>query len=195
MAYGMSVYDNPTPMPDSPLQIQDIKAHYANSDLRSYFGPDYGRTAPVLIKFKQTFPLLEDHQVLELKRILAMRPVGADHIIAADLLYMYRPIPAVLFEPMMDCAIDYEDPSFNRVFLRPCMKAFGDKAVADMLLKKFRQGDTTRKDGIVRLLYWFRYKNEDDVQDLYKAVRRNKEIIWLKNRLRTMLQKIQKGWR
>ncbi|NML39939.1 hypothetical protein HHL17_22250 [Chitinophaga sp. G-6-1-13] len=157
-------------MSTSPLQIQDIRAYYDNSGEYHYFGPDYRRAAPILIEFKKAYPSLEEHHLHELTAILAKRPVDSDHIVAADLLYMYRPIPAVLFEPMIDCAIDYRDPSFNRIFLRPCMKAFGDKAVAEMLHKKFLEGEIIRRIGVASLLYWFWWKNKEDVQVLYETI-------------------------
>lgn len=152
------------------LQIQDVWAYYNDSGEHCFFGPDYGRPAKALIEFKKTYPALTEQHIQQLKCILIKREVGSEQIFAADLLYMYRPIPLSLFEPMIDCAIDFRDPSFNRIFLRPCMKAFGDKAVADMLQRKFLEGDIIRRIGIASLKYWFWFKQYEDVQAFIETV-------------------------
>jgi hypothetical protein len=58
----------------------------------------------------------------------------------ADLLYLYKNFSEELFDPLLDTAIDYKDPSFNRIFLGPCLWSFGRKVVVTKLINKFDTG-------------------------------------------------------
>jgi pimeloyl-ACP methyl ester carboxylesterase len=60
----------------------------------------------------------------------------------------------VLFQPMLDAAIDEVDPSFNRYFVEPCMESFGPRRVNEYLLSVVASGTDVRKAGAVNALYW-----------------------------------------
>jgi len=146
------------------IEIDECLAKYL--ELGEFFNPDYGEGNEVLIQFKKGNKILNNDHIDALVTILEKRPIGRDHYFVADLLYLYRPIPLPFFQPMIDCGIDFKDPSSNRSFLRPCLRGFGEMAVAQLLLKKFNEGDKIRKIGIMTLLYWFRSKEEDVLDDL-----------------------------
>jgi hypothetical protein len=63
-----------------------------------------------------------------------------------------------LFEPLLKCAIEDEDPSFNRIFLRPCISAFGFDTVRKALAEKDETGNIPVQEDIKRLQYWLHPK-------------------------------------
>lgn len=122
--------------------------------LGEYFSQDYGRDNEVLSRFKQLNPELSARQVGELKEILENSASINDKYFASDLLYLYDSFSTDLLEPLLKCAIEHEDPSFNRVFLRPCIIVFGFDNVKNRLAEKDETGNPTIKEGIKRLQYW-----------------------------------------
>ncbi|MEV4886304.1 hypothetical protein MRBLMN1_004864 [Chitinophaga ginsengisegetis] len=150
------------------MQIQACLEEYKL--LKEYFEPDYKRRNKALITFKLKHPTLLDEHVYDLKKILDTKTVGPDQYFVADLLYLYRGFSRELFEPMINCAIIYREPSFSRIFLRPCMSTFGVKDVADLLTEKFLIGDFVTQIGISYLLYWLWHKDYEDVRRLYEVM-------------------------
>ncbi len=124
-------------------------------ELKNYFAPDYEQENEVLMQFNKENPTLSDEQILELKNILQNNSSIYDKYFVADLLYLYMPFHKELLDPMIECAIAYKDPSFNRIFLRPCINSFGLEIVSD-LLKEKGEIDNSKLEGIERLKYWLR---------------------------------------
>ena len=123
-------------------------------ELGNYFAPDYEQENEVLLKFKKDSPTLSEKQVAEFKNILQSndRPLEDKYAIA-DLLYLFTPFSRELMDPMTDCAIDNKDPSFNRIFIRPCIMSFGIDEVNNLIDQKAKE-DSTKLEGINRLRYW-----------------------------------------
>jgi len=144
------------------MQLKDCLEEYKL--LEDYWAPDYKCRNKALISFKLKHKVLSEEHVFELKNLLESETTGPDQFFVADLLYLYRGFSSELFEPMINRAILYRDPSFNRIFLRPCAATFGWTAVADLLTEKFRAGDILVKLGINSLVYWIRPKNDDDIK-------------------------------
>lgn len=128
--------------------------------LEDYWAPDYKMRNKALISFKLKHRILSDEHVQELKKLLDTETIGPDQYFVADILYLYRGFSPELFEPMINCAIKYRDPSFNRIFLRPCASTFGWKAVVEVLTEKFQAGDILVKLGVTSLFYWIRPKDD-----------------------------------
>ncbi|MBS1635178.1 MAG: hypothetical protein JST26_04590 [Bacteroidetes bacterium] len=136
----------------------------------NFFDPEYERDNELLSSFKASFPTLSKDQVQEFVNILNTASDIKDTFFVADMLYLYETFSADLFEPLINAAIDFKDPSFNRVFLRPCIRVFGVKAVADMLANKFNSGDIVRKLGVSNLLYHLRPQKNGDADKLHHAI-------------------------
>lgn len=135
--------------------------------LGEYFEPDYERDNEVLIRFKNANEILSDQQTLELIRILDN---AEDRYFVADLLYLYDNFREDLFASMLQTGIYYKDPSFNRIFLRPCIMAFGVDKVAIYLQEQFNQLDVIGQLGLCNLLYWLSPKDSKAVENLYQTI-------------------------
>ena len=135
------------------MEISNYLKEYKK--LNNYFAPDYEQENEVLPEFKKENPTLSDTQILELKNILQSNSDIHDKYFVADLLYFYTPFDKNLLNPMIECAIAHEDPSFNRIFLRPCINSFGLDFVSALLTEK-GENDNSKLDGIERLKYWLR---------------------------------------
>ena len=57
-------------------------------------------------------------------------------------------------KPMLDAAINEVNPSYNRSFIDPCLRAFGIRPVNDYLLTVLQTGTDFRKAGAANALYW-----------------------------------------
>lgn len=134
------------------MEIQAALANYRS--LEDYFAPDYEQNNEVLDDFKRKYQDLTAEQTKELVDILINSQDIIDKFFVADLLYLYPRFDQSLLEPMLQTAIEYKDPSFNRIFLRPCLTAFGLETVADLLTDKFYKADIVGRIGISKLIYW-----------------------------------------
>lgn len=134
-----------------------------------YFAPDYERDNDVLNAFKESNPTLSVQQTRELVNLLTNNTDIADKYFVADLLYLYENFDKELFEPLIKTAINHKDPSFNRIFLRPCLTVFGIKAVADNLAEKFNNVGIDERIGISSLVYWLKPEN-GEVDNLHKTI-------------------------
>lgn len=150
------------------MQIQDTLAQY--KELGDYFAPEYESDNEVLSKFKQVHLTLSADQTNELIQILTINDNIDDRFFVADLLYLYDNFDTSLLVPMLDNAIAYKDPSFNRIFLNPCLTVFGVKTVANILAEKFSKADIIERVGISKLVYWLRHDNPEDVQKLHQLI-------------------------
>lgn len=138
--------------------------------LGSYFAPDYERENEVLSEFKKNNPKLLKQQTFELIDILKNNTEMADKYFVADLLYLYDNFDKELLEPMLNMAINFKDPSFNRIFLQPCLTNFGVTAVANNLADKFNKADISERIGISNLLYWIMPQEHDEAEKLHQAI-------------------------
>jgi hypothetical protein len=139
-------------------------------DIGDYFDPDYERDNDLLSSFKREHPDLSKDQVIELVKILNSDRDLQDKYFVADILYLYDNFDAELFEPLINTSINFRDPSFNRVFLKPCMRVFGVKVVADNLADKFTEGNILQRLGISNLLYHLRPQENGNADTLHKAI-------------------------
>src|SRR5574343_500093 len=150
------------------MDIQTTISKY--KDIGDFFDPDYERDNDLLSSFKAKFPDLSKDQTAELVKILKGNGDMKDKYFVADILYLYDNFSVDLFEPLINTAINFRDPSFNRVFLRPCIRVFGVKAVADMLADKFSKGDIAQKTSISTLLYWLHPQENGNADKLHEAI-------------------------
>jgi len=138
--------------------------------LGDFFNPDYEQDNEVLIKFKEESPELSQSQITELVGILNYENDWNKKFFVADLLYLYNGIDEKLHEPLIKSAIEYQDPSFNRIFLRPCIRNFGVESVAKKLSEKFRNADIKDKASISNLVYWLRPRDNGEAEILEREI-------------------------
>lgn len=138
--------------------------------LGKFFAPDYKRKNHVLTEFKKSNPNLTKEQTVELVDLLDNSTEVADSYFVADLLYLYDNFDKELFEPLINTGINHKDPSFNRIFLRPCLANFGSKVVADYLADKFNKVDIEERIGISKLIYWLRPKENGEAEKLKTTI-------------------------
>lgn len=74
--------------------------------------------------------------------------------LVAELARRSASLADALFAPMLDAGIDEVNPSFNRSFVEPCVRAFGHRRVNEYLLGVVESGSDFRKAGAVNALYW-----------------------------------------
>jgi hypothetical protein len=55
---------------------------------------------------------------------------------------------------MLRAAVEELDPSFNRLFIEPCMRAYGSAGAAEVFLEILRTGAASEKAGAASALYW-----------------------------------------
>lgn len=63
-------------------------------------------------------------------------------------------LPPEVFAPLLRIAVYEANPSFNRGFIEPCLRAFGYRKVLEALLDYLRHGTNREKAGSARALYW-----------------------------------------
>ncbi|WP_336702603.1 hypothetical protein [Chryseobacterium indologenes] len=135
-----------------------------------YFDPDYERENEALAEFKANNQNLSDQQTAELLNLLQSDSEIPDKYFVADLLYLYNSFSRDLFESLLTTAIHYKDPSFNRIFLIPCLNAFGTKAVANYLAYQFSKGDIIERIGISNLIYWLKPQGNGEADQLHHTI-------------------------
>jgi hypothetical protein len=143
-------------------------------ELGEYFDPEYERDNEVLNDFKSNNQTLTKGQVDELKSILDEDDRLAK-IFVADLLYLYSDFDESLLDPMVTTAIRYRDPSFNRIFIHPCIRRFGYQKVLASIKTKFIEGDILDKIGVGRLLYWLRPEDPNEIADLINEIKKRSD--------------------
>lgn len=75
-------------------------------------------------------------------------------------------IAAPLFDPLIQAAVYERNPSFNRVFIEPCVRSVGWQRTAQALLVYVRDGTDFEKAGAVNALYWaFGYRSPHYLED------------------------------
>ena len=124
--------------------------------LGHYFDPEYERENEVLNEFKQNNPTLTEEYTNELISLIKNSTDINDKYFVADLLYLYDNLSSELIELLINTAINHEDPSFNRIFIQPCINNIGFTLVAENLIWKYQNGSTLDTEGVKRLMYWIR---------------------------------------
>jgi len=150
------------------MDIQTALNNYKS--LGDFFAPDYLRDNAVLNSFKRDNPTLSEEHTTQLCEILRRNNDIIDKYFVADLLYLYVRFDEELLEPLLITAINLNDPSFNRIFLRPCIKAFGSKAVADYLAERFRESEVEERIGISCLVYWLHPQENGEADNLHNTI-------------------------
>jgi hypothetical protein len=138
--------------------------------LGDYFAPDYERDNDVLNEFKYSNAKLSEQHVKYLVDLLENSDDIYDKYFVADLLYLYDNFDVDLFEPLVRIAIYHKDPSFNRIFIRPCINTFGYTMVADKLISKYNNGSDSELEVIKRLLYWIRQEETNDSVEKFRSL-------------------------
>ena len=59
-----------------------------------------------------------------------------------------------LFAPILNAAVDEVNPSLNRLFIEPCIRAFGSCRVIEYFLGVLENGTDFQRPGAVNALYW-----------------------------------------
>jgi hypothetical protein len=149
------------------MNIATAIGHY--KEQANFFAPDYERENKVLRNFKNEHPRLSADDVNTLRGIL-LHDDGDSKFFVADLLYLYDDFDIELFEPLIESAITFNDPSFTWVFLRPCIRVFGVNHVSNILAEKFITSDPVRKIRISSLVYWLERTNNIEISNLEKAI-------------------------
>ncbi|WP_207531813.1 hypothetical protein [Desertivirga arenae] len=130
------------------MTISDALTQYL--ELGSYFDPEYGRENEVLNMFKKDNPILSAAHAQEL--IVILEDWSGDNkrmYFVADLAYLYDSLPIELVIKLLNTAVAWDDPSFNRVFLRPCLTSLPHEKVTWILQRRFRLYPT----GVINLIF------------------------------------------
>jgi hypothetical protein len=136
----------------------------------NYFAPDYERDNEVLSQFKTDSPQLSLSNTEELIAILKNSSNWDDKFFVADLLYLYDLFDIKLLDPLLENAIAFSDPSFNRIFLKPCLRVFGSEMVSNLLAEKFIAAEPIRKVRISSLVYWIEREDDSEIKNLQDAI-------------------------
>ncbi len=108
---------------------------------------------------------------------------------AAWALQEPREIPEALYEPMIRAGIHERNPSKNRVFVEPCLAAFGLRRVNETLLAYFENGSEIEKAGTVQAMYWaslIRGRDSDRQKPEARAWFEAVGDLWMRQRCRLL---------
>lgn len=119
----------------------------------SYFDPEYERRNEVLMSFKDRNPELSQQQTLGLEEILLKSNEQTEKYFVADLLYLYESFNDGLMNLMLENSIQLGDPSFNRIFLIPCIRAFEHLRIVNWLKVRFETANAKDRIRISSLIY------------------------------------------
>jgi len=150
------------------MSIQTALDNYKS--LGNYFAPDYEQDNEVLTDFKKENPVLVKEQTNQLIEILDNSEDITEKYFVADLLYLFDNFDIELLTPMLRTAINFKDPSFNRIFLRPCINAFGTKIVSESLAENFSSGSLEERISISSLLYWLHPCDNGEAEALHRII-------------------------
>lgn len=150
------------------MEIKAILEKYKT--IGNLLAPDYEQENKALSEFKANNQNLSEQQTAELINILQNNSEISDKYFVASLLYLYDNFSKDLFKSLLKTAINHKDPSFNRIFLRPCLRTFGTKAVADYLVDQFNKGDIIERIGISNLIYWLHPQENGEADQLHHTI-------------------------
>lgn len=87
-------------------------------------------------------------------------------------VFQFQPVPKQLFGPMLRAGVLERDPSFNRVFIEPCVRSLGGRRVLEELLRFLEAGNNVEKAGAASALYWANGNpRNEDLADLRMRLR------------------------
>lgn len=117
----------------------------------------------------------------ERKWLVALAATRAPHHVARE-----------LFDALVRAAVYERNPSFNRVFIDPCVRSVGWQRTAQALLSYVRDGTDFEKAGAVNALYWASGRTtrsimEDPVPDPAVSEGESPRATW--DRIQTVLLK------
>src|SRR2546429_73912 len=69
-------------------------------------------------------------------------------------VFKFQPVPRRLFRPMLWAGVLERNPSYNRVFIEPCVRSLGGRRVLEELLRYLESGTDEEKAGAASALYW-----------------------------------------
>jgi len=72
----------------------------------------------------------------------------------AKVLTLSSPMPRTLLEPMLIAGLMERNPSNNRQFIEPCVRTFGNTAIAIRLRELATTLEETEHDALSQALYW-----------------------------------------
>ena len=131
-------------------------------DRGKWFNPDYEREDELLSSFKAENENLSDSQEKKFEDYLKNDDHNlTHHYFVADLLYYYSDFGTSLMISMLEMAVNYRDPSFNRIFLRPCIRSKKKEESMTWLIEKFKTGTLLERIGISNLYYWLGIEQVD----------------------------------
>jgi hypothetical protein len=136
----------------------------------NFFAPDYEQENEILNKFKDDHPTISKFEIETFNKILTTSNDWEEKFFVADLLYLYPTFDIILLDPLIENAISYSDPSFNRIFLRPCITVFGVQLVSDILADKFSSSDIVTKINISSLVYWLERNDNHEISNLEDVI-------------------------
>ncbi|MER7757559.1 hypothetical protein [Kitasatospora sp. NPDC097643] len=104
-------------------------------------------------------------QAFDLRLVRLLRLLGVEAAPGADFPSAARwevhkslagrsELPGEYFEPLMEAAVYDPNPSFNRRFVEPALRAFGQRQVRLALLGYLRTGTDEERAGAARAWYW-----------------------------------------
>lgn len=134
------------------MKINEIKNAYLKQKI--FFAPEYEQENLVLEDFKNNNQTLSATQSEELIEILFISSEINEKFFVADLLYLYQNIDEKFLLPLVENAINYEDPSFCRIFLYPAFINFGKEKILKILDDRIKTDNTKTKKNIEKLFYW-----------------------------------------
>lgn len=114
----------------------------------------YGRPQ-VLRQFRMQFKEFSEYDISTIKSFLADTD---KKWFVAHLLDNLDTFPVDLLKPMLIAAVNEPNPSFNNEFIKPCRRVFNYTDAQKILLDIFCNGNTARKKGALKALYWVRPK-------------------------------------
>lgn len=107
----------------------------------------------VLRQFRMQFKGFSDNDI---STLISFLTDNDKKWFVAHLLDNLDTFPLDLLKPMLNAAVDEPDPSFNNDFIKPCRRLFDYVDIQKVLLGIFRNGDTSKKNGVLKALYWAR---------------------------------------
>jgi hypothetical protein len=72
----------------------------------------------------------------------------------AKLLEKVNPVPKSLFDDLVLAALSETDPSFNKWFIVPCIKTFGQDKVKSQVMLFATHPQVIENDGVNKIMYW-----------------------------------------
>ncbi|MCF6456113.1 hypothetical protein [Pseudoalteromonas sp. MMG024] len=72
------------------------------------------------------------------------------------LLEKVNPLPKALFDDLVFASLIEHDPSFNKWFIKPCVKSFGIEAVKSKIMSVASHPQVVENEGVNKVMYWVR---------------------------------------